>query len=113
MAKEIEYTDIGHSDDRDIIWILTIPDLDFRQRRSGRTGTHEIFWGNELKIEDHWRGRYEISTGYCSIAPPLGLELQKPHSTILDLLKSKFDPTKFYFFSGGVESFSPNPREGE
>lgn len=109
MAK-IKYTDIGHSRPNDVLWIWIDDELQVLSAGSSRT--HELVWGGDVKIEDYWKGRYEQSTGYCSITPPASkLGLRRPPSSILDILKNRFSIVRFYFFTDGVDSFSPNPRK--
>jgi hypothetical protein len=104
------YTDIGHSNPNDILWILI--DFDFHSLSAGLSRTHELVWSGDVQIEDCWRGRYEVKTGYCSIVPPSSFPARRrPPQTILDTLTSKFSIFRFYFFADGVEAFSPNPRK--
>ncbi len=107
MAK-IKYTDIGHSHRNDILWIMIDDELNVIS--AGESRTHELVWGGETNIEDHWRGRYELSTAYCSIVPPSGkLGLRRPPGGILSQLRQRFSVVRFYYFTDGVQSFSPNP----
>lgn len=73
--------------------------------------THELVWGGETKIEDHWRGRYDTGTAFCSIVPPQDkLGRKRPPDGLLTLLRHRFSVVRFYYFTDGVESFSPNPK---
>lgn len=105
----LTYTDIGHSHPNDIIWMIV--DQDLLTTYAGTFKTHEAVYV-DLSIESHWRGRYERSTGFCSIAPPLhALSYRRPPSSLLDRLAAAFSVTKFYFFADGVEIISPNPKK--
>lgn len=102
------YTDIGHSDKNDVLWILV--DGSFYSLAAGSSRTHELVWGGDNEIEKCWRGRFEVQTGFCTIAPPSHLAaFRRPPQNILDTLTSNFSIVKFYFFTDGVEEFEPNP----
>jgi hypothetical protein len=102
----ISYTDIGHSDPKDILWIIL--GQDFQMVMAGATLTHELLWDKE--IEQSWRGRYERSTSYCSIVPPSGVKYGRPPQNLLDTLTSQFSIIKFFYFAdGAVDEFEPNP----
>ena len=92
----MEYTSIGHGNPKDIIWIFMDEELNKVTR--GETLTHTLLWGKD--IDNYWRGRYEKSTGYCSIAPPADkLMYARPSQAILDILTSNFSVTKFFYFA--------------
>ena len=106
MGKRLNYWRIGHSDPEDIIWLMDSYNLN--QITAG-DNSHENLFGKDY--ENHWRGRYEKSTGFCSIAPPKDeTGYKRPPQVLLDILKGRFSVTRFHFFSDGVESFTPNPR---
>lgn len=108
MQAIAAYTDIGHNSARDILWVMNGYELETIIRGNG-DNTHDKLWG--VAVQDHWRGRYEYSTGFCSIAPPYGEENRKrPPTALLEILKLRFSIVQFYYFAGGVEVFSPNPR---
>lgn len=108
MSSKIKYTDIGHSKPNDVLWILI--DHDMFTLTAGQSRTHELIWGGEARIDDCWKGRYELGTGYCSITPPeKQMGRRRPPDEILSLLRSRFSIVRFYFFTDGVDSFSPNP----
>ncbi len=90
-----EYTDIGHAHPNDVIWILIGGEL--RHMSAGYVRTHELIWGGDVKIEDHWRGRFEVATGYCSVAWPHG-SLANPPEYLVVLLNEHFKISKFYCF---------------
>ena len=108
-----QYTDIGHRSPEDAIWLFDGRDI--QMVKSGRPSgqieeprTHHRIWG--AASDDLWHGRYEAKTGLCSIVPAYGEEnFRRPPAALLELLKSHFSVVRFYFFAGGVESFSPNP----
>lgn len=108
MAKIVKvYTDIGHDDPRDVIWLYREGRVD--QMTAGGEFTHEKLYGL-VRTENSWRGRYEVSTGYCSIAAPLSQTGRHPPKILTDMLSAAFSVTKFHIFYGHVvESFSPNP----
>ena len=107
---QIKYTDIGHSHKNDILWIMIEDELNVIA--AGESRTHELVWGGEANIEDHWRGRYELSTAYCSIVPPnTKLGLRRPPNGILSQLRDRFSIVRFCYFTNGAQSFSPNPRK--
>lgn len=106
---QVKYTDIGHAHPNDILWILV--DGDMWTMPAGQSRTHELIWGGDVKIEDHWRGRYDMATAYCSIAPPKkSIGRRRPPETLLSELRSRFSIVRFYYFADGVQSFSPNPK---
>lgn len=108
MEKIKQWTDIGHNNPQDNVWILIDNDLQVVSAGKGRT--HTSVWGVETNVESHWRGRYEVSTGYCSIAPSeQGLNFRRPPRGLLVLLREQFSVVRFYYFADGVDSFSPNP----
>lgn len=108
--SQMKYTDIGHSKPNDVIWIQI--DGDLFMLTAGQSRTHELIWGGEVDIEEHWRGRFELDTGYCSIAPPAkSLNRRRPPDSLLSQLNRQFNVMRFYYFTGGVDSFTPNPRE--
>lgn len=109
MSTITQYMDIGHADPKDIIWIFR--DLQIEKVMAGQTLTHGRLWGEE-EIKNHWRGRYERKTGYCSIVAPVGELVKRPHRPLLEELKLNFHIVRFYFFADGIESFSPNPKKG-
>jgi len=108
MKNPKRYMDIGHRDPNDLLWIML--GFDFNQVTAAGTWTHEMLWGKQ--IGRYWRGRYERKTGYCSILPPEteSSAFKRPPAALLDKLMQEFSVTKFYFFSGGLEEFTPNPR---
>ena len=110
MKEPVAYTDIGHQGPGDTIWLFDGSDIQMIRSVTGQgTWSHERLWGGIS--QDRWRGRYEAKTGFCSIAPPCGEEhYKRPPAAIIELLKARFSVFKFYYFAGGVESFSPNPR---
>lgn len=109
----IRYTDIGHSDPKDTLWLLQGAAFESVSvgAGGGRPLTHEGLWGGEAN--DYWHGRYDVATGFCSIVPPHEeTNYKRPPAALLEILKSHFSVVRFYFFSRGVESWSPNPRKG-
>lgn len=110
-AKSKHYWQIGHKSPDDVIWLMS--GYDFNAITAGphfHKGpcTHEMLFGKDS--ENYWRGRYERLTGFCSILPPaLWQGHKRPPQVILDTLKARFSVVRFYFFSDGVESFTPNP----
>jgi hypothetical protein len=111
MAKQVrEYMDIGHADPRDVLWFFNRDTLEIETTSAARDQTHEKKWGM-LECERTWRGRYEVTTGRVSIAPPLSGKISdRPPETLLRLLNEKFDVVRFYYFEGMPVSFSPNPK---
>jgi hypothetical protein len=103
------YTDIGHLDERDLLWAVcggvveTAPNL--------REDTHLKHWGEE--IQNCWRGRFERNTGFCSILGPAGTQHVSPLA-LRQMLVDAFPVTRFYFFADGIGhspfNFSPNPK---
>ena len=112
MAKQKAYTDIGHKGNDDAIWIVRNGALESVLRVTSKgqeePWTHWRIWGGESK--ELWHGRYDVSSGFCSIVPPEGVQYRRPPKVILDLLTAHFSVFRFYYFAGGVESFSPNPK---
>lgn len=104
-----QWTDIGHGHPQDKLWIILNDDIEVVSAGKGRT--HMSIWDVETNVEEHWRGRYEVKTGYCSIAPSeYKLHMRRPPEWLLSLLRTQFSVVRFYLFTDGVESFSPNPR---
>ncbi len=93
--EKIKYTDIGHSHPNDVMWIFL--DGKFEYLTAGQCRTHELIWGGGTKIEDHWRGRFEVGTGYCSVAWPHG-SLAHPPEHLVTQLNEPFKVSKFYCF---------------
>ena len=112
MADIKQYTDIGHINPKDKLWIFL--DDDLQVVSAGKRRTHTSVWGIETNIESCWRGRYEVATGYCSITPSeFQLNMRRPPSWLLTLLRNQFSVVRFYYFVDGVDSFSPNPNSKE
>lgn len=109
MSK-LKYTDIGHGDPNDVIWIIIDDEMFMMPAGLGRT--HELIWGGDTNIENHWRGRYDIRTGRCSITPP-GKQLgrRRPPEIITSELRQRFSVVRFFYFADGQDSFSPNPKK--
>lgn len=106
----MKYTDIGHSNPNDAIWILFEDELIVMP--AGQSRTHELIWGGEIDIEDHWRGRRDYVTAFCSIAPPQNkLGLRRPPKALLTALRDRFSIARFYYFTDGVDSFSPSLKD--
>jgi hypothetical protein len=111
-----QYTDIGHESPDDIIWILRGTKLECSKRitSSGQAEpwTHWLLWGG---VKDEcWRGRFEPSTGYCSIVAPTEQTGRRPPSSLLKTLQTSFAVKKFYFFrqpNGEAETIPPSPRK--
>ncbi|MGD0088565.1 MAG: hypothetical protein ABSE73_01470 [Planctomycetota bacterium] len=113
MAKIREYTDIGHNTPHAILWAMRWPQshtLEHIERGGGDDPrTHSKVWG--ALFDEYWRGRYETLTGFCSIAPPYGMEnAKRPPPELLATLKAHFRVVRFFYFTPDVHSFSPNPR---
>jgi hypothetical protein len=101
------YTDIGHDDPRDLLWLFTGGQVD--HVRSGQTFTHEIIYGT-VETDNHWRGRFEVATGFCSIAAPIDQEGLMPPKGLLQLLRDAFPVTKFHYFTSREHTaISSNP----
>lgn len=105
----ISYTDIGHNSEADILWIIL--DGELNTMRRGGNWTHELLWGED--IVKCWRGRYEIATGKCSIAPPESAigKAYRPPMSVWNKLTSAFPVFRFYYFADVADEFSPNPRD--
>ncbi len=107
-----QYADIGHGSPKDLVWIAI--DSDLQVVSAGKNRTHTSVWGLETNIEGHWRGRYDVATGYCSIATSeFEIHMRRPPRWLLTLLRDQFSVVKFYYFADGIESFSPNPRKSK
>jgi hypothetical protein len=105
MAKKINYWQIGHANPEDVIWIMR--GLQFEQIKAG-SHAHETLFGKDY--ERFWRGRYEVKTGFCSIAPPSTVSgYKRPPQVLLNILVSHFSVVRFFYFADGVEDFTPNP----
>ncbi len=104
----IAYTDIGHGDPNDVIWIVR--GYDIEKIAAGFDRTHELIWGETATL-NHWRGRYDVRTAFCSIAPPENSIMRRPPSALLEMLGREFSIVRFYFFKDGVQSITPNPRK--
>ena len=99
-----QYTDIGHKAPDDIIWLWERDDLLTTKAVTSRGQTephsHWRLWGSEA--QEHWKGRFEEATGFCSIAPPYGEEnTVRPPSALLDALVAAFKVARFYYFRCG------------
>ncbi len=108
MSREKVYTDVGHNDEDDVLWILI--DMDLQYCRCGGM-TH--MWAFDLtraQLDKHWRGRYEVSTGLCSVAPPASWpSTRQLPSAVRDTLSAHFKVSDFEFFHHGYQRISPNP----
>ncbi len=108
----MNYSDIGHSSKHDVLWILI--DYSMQVLTVGSVGrTHEMMWGEDIEIDNCcWRGRYEPSTGFCSIVPPRTQSyMRRPPQEIQMLLQWRFSVVKFHFFADQVDSFEPNNKK--
>lgn len=107
----MQYEDIGHSNKDDILWIFLDDQIQIVSAGSNRT--HMSIWGVDVNVEDYWRGRYEIRTGFCSIAAPESkMHLRRPPRWVLSELQSHFSVVEFhYFYESGADSFEPNPHK--
>jgi hypothetical protein len=104
----MQYTDIGHSDPDDMLWILHNDKLDVVKRvtsAGGEPWTHWTLWGGEMN--ECWRGRYEARTGFCSLSAPRGDTGSQPPAALLETLKARFRVAAFYFFPDGASSAVP------
>jgi len=98
MARKIkDYTDIGHGNQRALIWL-------FKDERvwSFSGGTHESIWG--MDAMHYWRGRYEPESGLLSIVAPVNAPAhrRRPPQWLIDALEEKFGVA--------VEIFEFNPK---
>ena len=110
MAKVKTCMDIGYRNIDDAIWLIRNGSLEVISRvtfSDQEPWTHCRLWGG--KVMGSWHGRYDVGSGFCSIVPPEKLQYRRPTKAVLDLLTARFSVFRFYYFSGGVESFSPNP----
>lgn len=109
----MQYEDIGHKHKDDVLWILIDYSMSFVTVGSGRT--HEMMWGEDIEIDNCcWRGRYEPSTGFCSIVPPKSQSYRRrPPQEILMLLQWRFSVVKFHFFADSYDSFEPNQKKNK
>ncbi len=109
---QIKYTDIGHSKPNDVLWVQV--DGDLWVMPAGQNRTHELVWGGDVNIDEHWRGRFELGSGFCSITPPIkSIGRRRPPESLLSQLNQQFNVMRFYYFTDGVDSFTPNPREAK
>src|ERR1700734_2128375 len=93
----IAYTEIGHGDPNDMLWIQILGKI--YTISAGLSRTHELVWGAEVKIENVWRGRFERKTGRCSIAPPVMDNSPVPEQSIVDQLVLHFNTaTEMFYF---------------
>ncbi len=94
----MKYTDIGHSNQNDVLWILIEDDLYFIE--AGFDRTHELAWGGIGDVTNCWRGRLEHQTYRCSIACP-SEQISAPPETLLGRLRKRLNVGVFYYFSNG------------
>jgi hypothetical protein len=109
MGKINDYTDIGHSDPRALLWLFKdgyVATVKFDGWRS-----HEKVFGL-IETENSWHGRFDVSTGDCSVLAPLSWTGSTVPQELRDHLTAIFHVIRFHYFSAlGIEDFSPNPRK--
>lgn len=106
---QVKYTDIGHGSPNDVLWMFA--DDTLYAMPAGMSRTHELVWGGDKTIDDHWKGRYETGTGYCSITPPASsMSRRMPPQWLRDALNQQFGVVRFYYFANVEDEFSPNPK---
>ncbi len=104
------YTDIGHTQPNDILWIIIDDELFMIPAGSFRT--HELVWGGDIKIEDSMRGRFETTTGYCSVAlHSCYPKNERPTRKFLDRLEKQFPVVKYWLFLNGENTDSFYPKD--
>ena len=90
-----KYTDIGHNDPKDILWIVWRGKVETAVSEDALS--HVQHWGLEA-VTNCWRGRFEVLTGRCSITPPEGLNSRHPPQALTKALDGLFPVREFHIF---------------
>lgn len=99
------YTDIGHNNLDDRIWLLQGDTMHVIRTgdgvaASGSPWTHWSVWGDEVDLS--WHGRFEVLTGRCSVVPPVSsLTPRRPPQELISMLKRRFVVRRFVYFGDG------------
>ena len=96
-----QYTDIGHRDKWDQLWLLVDGTLETSKRVTSEDQaepwTHWLLWGGETK--HLWHGRYDVVSSLCSIVRPVGNPSMEELVECVNLLGDRFLVDKFVLFS--------------